>query len=122
VAAPPNEASVVGLAYDDKNNNGQPDEGEQGANNVQVNLVSSTGRIVRSATATFTGQTDDVGAWRFDGVPFGQYTLQMISNASTQLAAPLQAPITIDQRGVTQSSLAAVRVTGRAFFLPISVR
>lgn len=122
VAAPPNEASVVGLAYDDQNGNGQPDEGEQGANNVQVSLVSSTGRVVRRATANFSGQTDDVGAWRFDGVPFGQYTLQMASNASTQLAAPLQIPITIDQRGVTQANLAAIRVTGRAFFLPLAAR
>lgn len=117
VMAAPAEASLVGILYEDSNGNAQPDTEDRGVSGLLVTLTSNV--QVAGATQTFTTETDAIGAWRLDGVPFGQYTLRITSSATVQIETPLQTSITVGQRGVQQLQPTGVTVTGRALFLPV---
>jgi hypothetical protein len=118
VSAGPNEASVAGLVFDDRNGNGQPDADETGVNGLLVTLTPVNG----SAANAFSTTTEAGGGWRIDGVGFGQYTLRVGASSGTQLETALEMAITLDQRGVQQTQLAGVKVTSRALFLPVVLR
>lgn len=115
VTAAPDEASLVGLVFEDSNGNGQPDAVETGVSGLLVTLAPATGR----AANTFTTTTEAGGGWRLDGVAFGQYTVRIVSANGIQIAAPVEMTITLAQRGIQQSQPAAVKVTSRALFLPL---
>lgn len=118
VTAAPAEASLVGVAFDDRNGNGQLDGDESGVGGLLVTLTPTTARV----GAELTTVTETGGGWRLDGVPFGQYTLRISGANGIQLAAPVTTSLTIGQRGLQQSQPAAVQVTGRALFLPLIQR
>ncbi len=121
VVAAPAEASVVGIVVEDSNTNGQPDESDSGISGLRVTLTSNNVQVSAVATV-FETQTDAIGAWRMDGVPLGQYTLQIDSSATVQLAAPLQTQLTVAARGVQQLQPTSVTVSARAIFLPMIQR
>jgi hypothetical protein len=110
------QASVVGFIFDDRNGNGQPDDGERGAEGRQVTLVPDAWQ--KSGTANDITRTDATGAWRFDAVPLGAYTLQIGSTSGVTIAAPVEVTWNVAQRGTVQVPLTAVLVTGQALFLP----
>jgi hypothetical protein len=118
VTAAPNEASLVGLVFDDSNGNGQPDNDESGVGGLLVTLTPANGRGGDSLRTV----TERGGGWRIDGVGFGEYTVTIASSNSVQIATPIAAQVTVTQRGIQQSATAAVQVTSRALFLPLVQR
>jgi large repetitive protein len=121
VAAGLAQANVVGIVYDDVNGNGQPDEGEIGADGLLVTLVPTSAQKAGAATNLAGGhemRTDATGAWRFEAVPLGAYTLRITGASGVAIATPVEVALNVDQRGTVQAPLAAVVVTGRALFLP----
>jgi len=118
VTAAPNEASLVGLVFEDSNGNGQPDADETGVSGLQVTLTPATGR----ARADLTTLTEAGGGWRIDGAAFGQYTVRIASTNGIQIATPIETALTLNQRGIQQRQPTAVQVTGRALFLPMVAR
>jgi hypothetical protein len=118
VVAGPNEASVAGLVFEDRNGNGQPDEDEQGVGGLRVTLIPVNARAgVELATTTEAG-----GGWRIDGAAFGQYTLRIVSANGIGLATPVEKTITLSQRGIQQNQPMAVKVTRRSLFVPLIQR
>jgi len=118
VGAAPDEASVAGLVFDDRNGNGQPDDDEGGVAGLLVTLTPVNGR----AANAFSTTTEAGGGWRIDNVPFGQYSVQVVGGNGVQIEKPVVANLTIGQRGLQQVQPAAVNVTGRAVFLPMVLR
>lgn len=121
VASTPLEASVGGLVYEDLNRNGLPDGNDRGVDGLLVTLTSNNVQAAGVKTV-FTTQTDEIGTWRLDNVPRGQYTLQITSSASVKVGTPIQAGVTVDQRGVQQLQPSSVTVTSRLLFLPLAVK
>jgi hypothetical protein len=118
VAAGPNEASVAGLVFEDRNGNGQPDGDDAGVAGLLVTLTPATGR----ADNVFSTTTETGGGWRIDNVPFGQYTIKVSAGNGVQIEQPVEATLTLGQRGLQQTQPGAVKVTSRALFLPMVVR
>ena len=118
VNAGPNEASVAGLVFDDRNGNGQPDAEETGVAGLLVTLAPTNGR----ADNAFSTTTETGGGWRIDGVGFGQYTLRIAAAGGVQLATPVESVITVEQRGLKQSQPTSVTITRRILYLPVIVR
>ncbi len=118
VTPAPNEASLFGLVFEDRNGNGQPDEDETGVSGLLVTLTPTNSRTGDELSTL----TEAGGGWRLDGAVFGQYTLRIASSSSIQIATPIETVITLDQRGVQPLQPAGVKVTGRALFLPLVVR
>jgi hypothetical protein len=118
VAAAPNVATLAGIIFEDKNGNGQPDNGEPGAGGLRITLTSSNAQSAAASTQ-FVTFSDAAGLWQIEAVPFGQYTLRIEAASGVQIAAPLEQTITIDQRGVEQLQPAGVTVTGRSLFLAL---
>ncbi|MFZ4662402.1 MAG: Ig-like domain-containing protein [Caldilineaceae bacterium] len=118
VAAGPNEASVGGLVFEDRNGNGQPDGDDVGVAGLIVTLTTTSGR----AALAFSTTTEAGGGWRIDNVGFGQYTVQVTAGSGVQIAQPVEATLTVGQRGLQQTQPAGVNVTGRALYLPVVVR
>jgi hypothetical protein len=114
VTATPVQGSLIGLVFDDRNKNGQADDGERGVAGLTVTLIGANGQPLKTAQSTaITAQTDANGVWRFDDLPAGQYTVQVSANPFVKLATSLQFGAGIEQRGVTQLGPAAATVTGR---------
>ena len=118
VAAGPNEASVGGLVFEDRNGNGQPDGDDVGVAGLIVTLTPTSGR----ATLAFSTTTEAGGGWRIDNVGFGQYTVKVTAGSGVQIEQPVEAMLTVGQRGLQQTQPAGVNVTGRALYLPVVVR
>jgi hypothetical protein len=118
VAAGPNEASVAGLVFEDRNGNGQPDGDDAGVAGLLVTLTPATGR----ADNVFSTTTETGGGWRIDNVPFGQYTIKVSAGNGVQIEQPVEATLTLGQRGLQQTQPGAVKVTSRALFWPMVVR
>ncbi|MCE7988580.1 MAG: tandem-95 repeat protein [Caldilinea sp. CFX5] len=118
VSAGPNEASVAGLVFDDRNGNGQPDAEESGAAGLLVTLTPTNGRTDNAFSAT----TEVGGGWRIDNVPFGAYTVKVTGGNGVQIEQPVETTVTVGQRGLQQMQPGAVKVTGRTLFLPVVVR
>ena len=68
----PNNASIAGRIWLDRDNDGVIDAGEAGIANVTVVL---TGTDVNGAAVSVTVQTDAEGRYRFDGLLPGTYTV-----------------------------------------------
>jgi len=68
----PNNASIAGRVWLDRDNDGVIDAGEAGIPNVVVVL---TGTDVNGAAVNVTVQTDANGSYRFDGLLPGTYTV-----------------------------------------------
>jgi hypothetical protein len=118
VAAGPNEASVGGLVFEDRNGNGQPDGDDVGVAGLIVTLTPTSGR----AALAFSTTTEAGGGWRIDNVGFGQYTVKVTAGSGVQIEQPVEAMLTVGQRGLQQTQPAGVNVTGRALYLPVVVR
>ncbi|MCE7988596.1 MAG: tandem-95 repeat protein [Caldilinea sp. CFX5] len=118
VNAGPNEASVAGLVFEDRNGNGQPDADDVGVAGLLVTLTPSDGRAGNALSTT----TESGGGWRIDNVPFGQYTVKVAAGNGAQIEQPVAATVTVGQRGLQQLPPGAVKVTSRALFLPVVVR
>ena len=118
VIAAPNEASLVGIVFADNNGNGEPDGEESGVGGLLVTLTPANGR----ASGSLSTVTERGGGWRIDGVGFGQYTVNIASSSSVQIAPPVATQVTVTQRGIQSSTNAAVQVTSRALFLPMVQR
>jgi hypothetical protein len=73
--APASDAAFDGLVWDDLNRNGLQDLDEPGLPNVTVNLFNS------AQAAAGTSLTDGNGAYRFQGLPPGDYYLQTVQPA-----------------------------------------
>ncbi|MFN8486485.1 MAG: Ig-like domain-containing protein [Caldilineaceae bacterium] len=121
VTPTPLEASVGGLVYEDLNSNGLPDGNDRGVGGLLVTLTSNNVQAAGVKTV-FTTQTDEIGTWRLDNVPRGQYTLQITSSGSVKVSAPIQTRLLVDQRGVQQLQPNSVTVTSRSLFLPLAVK
>ncbi|SEN16681.1 conserved repeat domain-containing protein [Luteibacter sp. UNCMF331Sha3.1] len=65
-------SSLAGSVYADANANGVRDGGENGIAGVTVKL---TGTATDGSTVSFTKVTDNAGAYRFDFLPAGTYTI-----------------------------------------------
>ena len=118
VTAAPAEASLVGIVFDDSDDNGQLDGNESGVHGLLVTLTPTRAGGAAGLTAT----TEAGGGWRIDGAPFGQYTLRVSAANGTEIATAVTAPVDLSQRGVQQMEPIAVKVTGRSVFLPILQR
>ncbi len=118
VVAGPNEASVGGLVFEDRNGNGQPDGDDLGVAGLLVTLTPATGRVELALSTT----TETGGGWRIDNVPFGQYTVKVTAGNGVQIEQPVETRLTVGQRGLQQMQPGAVKVTGRALYLPVVVR
>ncbi len=118
VTPAPDEASLVGLVFADNNGNGQPEGEESGVGGLQVTLTPANGRVGSSLRTV----TEIGGGWRIDGVGFGQYTVNIASSSTVQIASAVEAEVTVTQRGIQPSATAGVQVTGRALFLPLVQR
>jgi len=119
VVAAATESSLGGLVFDDVNGNGQPDANETGVSGLEVTLLPAT---PLRTTFAFTTTTDAIGAWRMDGVPFGEYTVEIAASDAVQLRTPLVLPVTLTQRGLYQLQPSAVQVAGGTLYLPVVVR
>jgi uncharacterized repeat protein (TIGR01451 family) len=69
--------SLQGVVYADANNNGRQEAGEAGLPGVSVTLSGNTasGSPICNLLATCVVKTDANGAFQFDGLPPGRYTL-----------------------------------------------
>ena len=83
-----------------------------------VTLTPTSGR----ATLAFSTTTEAGGGWRIDNVGFGQYTVKVTAGSGVQIEQPVEAMLTVGQRGLQQTQPAGVNVTGRALYLPVVVR
>jgi hypothetical protein len=118
VTPAPAVASVVGLIYEDRNGNAQPDGEDVGAPSLLVTLTPASAR----AGDLFSTITEAGGGWRIDNVPFGSYTVRVTGGNGVQIEQPVEATLTVGQRGLQQLPPGAVKVTGRALFLPLVQR
>jgi hypothetical protein len=109
---------VVGLIYEDRNGNAQPDGEDVGAPSLLVTLTPASAR----AGDLFSTITEAGGGWRIDNVPFGSYTVRVTGGNGVQIEQPVEATLTVGQRGLQQLPPGAVKVTGRALFLPLVQR
>jgi len=115
VMAAPNEASLVGIVFADRNGNRQPDADESGLGGILVTVTPAAGRTGE----VLTTYTERGGGWRIDHVPFGDYTVTLASSSLVQLATPITTQFTITQRGIHPRGTVAVQVISRAIFLPL---
>jgi protocatechuate 3,4-dioxygenase beta subunit len=69
--------SVGNRVFTDTNNNGRQDPGEAGLAGVQVRLLNATNTPITGATQT----TDANGYYRFDNLPAGTYTVEVIGTS-----------------------------------------
>jgi hypothetical protein len=63
---------ISGVAFRDTNRNGRRDGSEQVLRNARIQLVDSTGRLVRSGIG---------GAYRFEGLAPGRYTVRIATKS-----------------------------------------
>lgn len=118
VTAAPNEASVGGLVYEDRNGNGQPDGDDVGVPGLLVILTPASGGAGEVLRAT----TEAGGGWRIEGVPFGEYTVKVVAANGVQIEKFVEVNLTVGQRGLQQLQPANVKVTARLVYLPVVVR
>lgn len=120
VTAAPMIASAVGLVVDDKNGNGQADEGERGAGGLRVTLTATN--FAHDRAATYEAYTDRNGTWRIDDLPLGTYNLSVNSTSAIYIAKPANSQLKLNQRGVQQLQPITVAVTRHFLFLSMLAR
>jgi hypothetical protein len=65
------DVSVGGTLFEDRNGNGQRDRAERGLNNWPVRLLDANGNVVATTV------TRGTGAYTFDGLDLGRYSVQV---------------------------------------------
>lgn len=89
---PTPELSLGNFVWFDTNNNGIFDSGESPTANVRLELLDSTGAVLRTTT------TDANGAYLFDDLPEGRYAVR-VASSNFQTGGPL-----VDYRSSLYSS------------------
>jgi len=83
-ATAPATYSISGTAYDDAEGNGAMEEGEAGVAGVVINLAQPADAVIANTT------TDASGAYTFDGLAAGEYTVSAVAPEGWNLIAPAE--------------------------------
>ncbi len=67
-----------GVVWNDANGNGVQDEGEEGINDVVINLYDESGVLINSITTTTDATTGEVGSYCFDEIPPANFYAEII--------------------------------------------
>jgi len=116
VAPAPTAGIVVGALFEDANRNGQTDEGETPF--VGVTVLLQPQDDAQRVNDKLTSTTDNSGAYRFDGVPFGSYTLSIHAPVGMKLGETIELPVTVSERTQLVNQPIGVQVISRSIFLP----
>jgi len=111
----------MGVVFDDKNGNGQQDEGEPGLAGVVLILDPGTSRL-QILPAERRTTTNSEGNYRFDNVPIGAHRLQIVSPLGYLPTTPVIINVgTQPHQTVPVAPAGFIRAAG-ILYLPITLK
>ncbi len=105
--------TVSGFLFHDLNDNGVQDEGETGLTTAQVQLVSADGEI------NLVRPVAEDGAYLFDGVMPGDYTITFLLPEHTEIARVVQGGNTLENAGRETTTASFAVAMGEKVIRPL---